>query len=85
MAGKYGYLKGFLPDEDSVGAYLERVALYFAENGIEEDKQVPFLLSSIGAQTYPLLRDLVAPAVPGTLPLIEFWTYSLRISSQDDW
>ena len=49
MAGKYGYLKEFLPDDDSFGAYLERVALYFKAKGIEEDKQVPILLSSIGA------------------------------------
>ena len=29
MAGKYGYSKKFPPDEDSIGAYLERAALYF--------------------------------------------------------
>ena len=68
MAGKYGYLKEFLPDEDSIGTYLELAALFFVANGIEEDKQVPILLSSIGAQTYSLLRDQVAPVVPGTLP-----------------
>ena len=45
MVVKYGYLKEFLHDEDSVGAYLERVAVYFVANGIEEDKQVPILLS----------------------------------------
>ena len=67
MPGKYGYLKEFLPDKDSIGAYLERVALYFVASDIEEDKQVPILLSSIGARTYSLLRDLVAPVVPGTL------------------
>ena len=44
------------------------MALYFKEkNGIEEDKQVAILLSSIGAQTYSLLRDLAAPVVSGTL------------------
>ena len=37
-------------------------------NGIEQDKRVPILLSSIGARTYSLLRDVVAPDVPGTLP-----------------
>ena len=67
MAGKYGYLKDFLPDEDSIETYLESVALYFKENGIEEDKQVPLLLSSIGVRTYSLLCDLVAPVVPGML------------------
>ena len=34
---------------------------------IKEDKQVPILLSSIGAQTYSLIRDLVAPKTPGSL------------------
>ena len=68
MAGKYGHLKEFLPDEDSIGAYLEHASLYFVASGIEKDKQVPILLSSIGARTYLLLLDLVAPAVPSTLP-----------------
>ena len=40
----------------------------FVANGIEEDKRVPTLLNSIGARTYSLLHDLVAPDVPGTLP-----------------
>ena len=61
MPGKYDYLKEFLSDEESIGAYLERAALYFVANGIKEDKQVPILLSSIKAQSYSLLRDLVAP------------------------
>ena len=43
------------------------MALYFKANSIEEDKQVPILLRSIGARTYSLLRDLVVPTVPGTL------------------
>ena len=68
MGGKHGYLKVFLPNEDSIGAYLKRVALYFAVNRIKEDKQVPILLSSIGARTYSLLLDLFAPVVLGTLP-----------------
>ena len=68
MAGKYGHLKEFAPDEDSIGAYLELVSLYFVANGIEEDKRVPNLLSSIGARNYSPSRNLVAPDVPGTIP-----------------
>ena len=68
MAGKYSHLPEFLSDEDSIGAYVERASLYFVADGIEEDKQVPILLSSIEAQTYSLLCDLVAPDVLGTLP-----------------
>ena len=47
----YGHLKEFLPDEDSIWAYLEHVSLYFMVNGIEEDEWVLILLSSIGVQT----------------------------------
>ena len=68
MLGKYGLLKEFLPDEDSIGAYLEHASLYFVVNGIKEDRRVRILLSSIGARTYSLLRDLIAPVLPGTLP-----------------
>ena len=85
MAEKYSHLKEFLPDEDSIGAYLKRASLYFVANGIKEDKQVPILVSSIAARTYSLLCDLVAPAVPGTLPFNRIRNYSLRISSQDTW
>ena len=41
MAGKHIHLKDFLPDEDSIGVYLEHASLYFVANGIEEDMQVP--------------------------------------------
>ena len=68
MAGKYSQLKEFLPDEDSIGAYLECASQYFVGNDIEKDKQVPILLSSIGAKTYSLRWELVVPVLPGTLP-----------------
>lgn len=42
-------------------AYLEHVKLYFQANDVEEAKQVPILLSSIGAKMYELLRGLTAP------------------------
>ena len=41
MAGKYSSRNEFLPDEDSIGAYLERVVLYFKANSIEEDNKSP--------------------------------------------
>ena len=66
MAAKYGCLQEFLPDEDSIDAYLERAVLYFKANDIGEDKRVPIFLSSIGVRTYALLRDLVAPDAPGS-------------------
>ena len=82
MAGKYGHPKEFIPDEDSIGANLERASLYFVANGNKEDKRVPILLSSIGAQTYSLLRDLVIHLMYQVhYHLIEFRRYLLRISS----
>ena len=85
MAAKCGCLQEFLPDEDSIDAYLECAALYFQANEIGEGKRVPILLSSIGVRTYALLRDLVAPDAPGSLSFTEFWKYSLSTSSLDAW
>ena len=67
MTGRCGCLKEFHPEEDSIQAYLEVATLYFTANDFEEDKQVPILLSSIKAQTYSLMCDLVAPKTPGRL------------------
>ena len=65
MATLYGRLEEFNPEADSIKAYLERVSLYFAANGVDDAKKVPVLLSSIGASTYAYLSDLLAPATPG--------------------
>ena len=43
---------------------MERVQLYFTANAIDNNRQVPILLSSIGAPTYSLLSDLVVPDPP---------------------
>ena len=71
MPTQYGCLKEFEPDSDSIKAYLERVELYFSANGIAANKQVPILLSSIGASTYALLSDLVAPQPPSAKSFAE--------------
>ena len=61
---RYGQIQEFRAENDSITAYFERVEMYFTANDIADDKQVPVLLSSIGAKTYELLRSLVAPKVP---------------------
>ena len=66
MATTFGRLQEFHPELESIKSYLERVSLYFLANSIEENKQVPVLLSSIGHSTYSLLSDLLAPAAPGS-------------------
>ena len=60
-----GSLTEFKPDSEKIEAYLERVQLFFAANGIEDDKKVPVLLTVIGSPTYALLSSLLAPEKPG--------------------
>jgi len=45
--------------------------LFFKANGINEDKQVPVLLTVIGSTTYDLLSDLVTPKKPRDLLIVE--------------
>ena len=65
MAKQYGQLQEFKPASESINSYLERASLYFAANDVADGKKVPVLLSSIGASTYAILSDLLAPAEPG--------------------
>ena len=74
MATQYGQLQEFKPDSDSIKSYLERVSLYFAVNDVADGKRVSVLLSSIGATTYAVLSDLLAPAKPATKTLNEIST-----------
>ena len=71
VATHYGSITEFNPESDSIKAYLERVEMYFTANAIPADKQVPILLSSIGASTYSLISDLVAPNFRGTKSIAE--------------
>ena len=64
MATQHGRLREFHPESDTVKAYLERVALYFSANDVPNAKKVAILLSTIGASTYSLLSDLLAPDPP---------------------
>ena len=56
-----GHIGKFEPSEESILVYLEHVDLFFAANGINDEKKVAVLLSVIGLKTYALLRDLLAP------------------------
>ena len=56
----YGKLTEFRPGEEEFSAYFECVELYFAANGVAEDKKVPIFLKSIGGTAYGLLRSLTA-------------------------
>lgn len=58
-------IKEFNSDEEWA-QYIERVKHFFNANDIQDNgKKRSILLSAIGAKTYKLLRNLVAPATPG--------------------
>ena len=65
-ATHFGCLTEFQPETDSIKSYLERVQLYFTANAVPRDKQVPILLSAIGAPIYSLLSDLLSPDLPSS-------------------
>ena len=46
--------------------YAERLDQYFAANNIADEKKLAVFLTVIGAKTYVLLSDLLAPAKPAT-------------------
>ena len=61
---RLGRVNEFIPEKETISAYLERVDMFFLANDIREEKKVPVLLSVIGATTYALLRNLVTPDAP---------------------
>ena len=60
----FGRMQEFVPESESITAYLERIDLFFAANDVAEDKRVPVLLSVVGMKPYALLRSLLAPKAP---------------------
>ena len=44
----------FQPENETIAAYLERVALFFEVNNITDEKKVSWLLNVMGAKTYSL-------------------------------
>ena len=63
MMATFGALKEFDLENEKVSAYLELVKLYFPANDITE-RRAPIFISVIGAKTYSLLWDLLAPTNP---------------------
>ena len=64
MATYFGKLEEFHPDTETIVSYLERVDLFFAANGIADEKKVAVFLSTVGGRIYSLLRDLLSPVKP---------------------
>ena len=64
MTATIGTLSKFIPEKETISAYLEHMELFFTTNRIEEEKQSPVLLTAIGRETYALLHNLLAPDKP---------------------
>ena len=62
----HGSIGEFNSEREDWISYTERLVQYFVANGINEegDTRRAVLLSSCGAHTYQLIRNLVAPGKP---------------------
>ncbi|PFX12679.1 Uncharacterized protein K02A2.6 [Stylophora pistillata] len=69
-----GKIESFDETQEKWETYLERVEQFFLANNIDEDHQVPTLLSLIGSKTHTLLRDLHTPDKPATKSFQEIVT-----------
>ena len=59
-----GTITEFDPAVETIGAYLERLEMFFIVNTVANDKKVAMLGTLLGAKNYSLLRSLVAPDNP---------------------
>lgn len=67
-----GSVTEFCEDEDTFQNYVERLEQFFIANGIVDDvKKRAVLLSSVGAKTYKLVGNLLAPRKAGDCPYSE--------------
>ncbi|PFX20902.1 Retrovirus-related Pol polyprotein from transposon 17.6 [Stylophora pistillata] len=69
-----GKIESFDETQEKWETYVERMEQFFSANNIDEDHQVPTLLSLIGSKTYTLLRDLLTPDKPATKSFREIVT-----------
>ena len=56
----------FDPSKEDWSSYIERLTEYFEANNIEQERDRAALLSVCGAETYQLIRDLLAAAKPSS-------------------
>ena len=63
----HGNIKEFNSTVENITDYIDRIQFYFEANSVTEDtKKRAVLLTVIGPQQFRLLKDLCAPAKPGT-------------------
>ena len=56
----FGRLEEFLPENETISNYLERVEIFFQANAIADEKIVPVFLSVTGGNIYTLLHNLLS-------------------------
>ena len=65
MAFSHGTLGEFVASKEDWKSYTERLLQYFTANDIvDAGKRRAILLSSCGAATYRLIKDVIAPQTP---------------------
>jgi hypothetical protein len=69
--GQIGRIDSFNLNDQDWSSYFEQVESFFTANAVTDELKVAALLSSIGATTYSLLKNLCAPAKPSTKTLAE--------------
>ena len=72
MASRHGVISEFEAGKEDWTSYTERLQQYFAANEIvSEDKQRAILISVCGAETYQLLKSLLAPVKPAEKTFVQ--------------
>ena len=79
-----GQLEVFQPDNERMSAYLKRVQMFFVAKGVKTEKQVPVLLSVIGAKTYAIHRDFLLPEKPSEKTFCELQEVLFYLSAWVD-
>ena len=67
IAQSIGHMPEFDENVEDWVSYEERLGQYIFVNDIPKEKQVATLLTLVGAKTYKLLKNLVAPEIPSKL------------------
>ena len=61
------FFKKFVPENEPISAYLERIELFFDAHEISTEKHISVLLSNIGSKPYGVLHSLAIPKAPKEL------------------
>ena len=59
-----GNVGPYVDSEEDFESYCSRVALFFYANSVKAEKKVCTFLTVVGARTFSLVKDLVAPKNP---------------------